>query len=460
MSDQAKTILEKVLHEEIGVDEGIDELSELLKNASPDSVSYCTPFYRTLMSIRQKSEMDFCGNLRQCLLYSPGSLQVGQIVRAVLKRNENIFGFDIGSGGYIGIKASILKDYSDLDFNYRFCNRKTSDYSMADGALYRAFGYTDYLSVAQKLMLYAIKNMKDDETLLACLPTGGGKSLAWELPVLTDRFPGMAIVVVPTVSLAQDHEISSLAAFKSRDDKPVSYYGDMKDADRARILSEIRSGSVPILYISPEALLGKKFQEAVMEAAENGYVGMLVIDEAHLIAQWGIRFRPEFQLLTSFRNKLQKASVNGLRTILLSATLNDADTEAIKKVFHCDNFTEYRADELRPEPEFYLHVCKSAQERFSILPRVIAAAPKPIILYAAIPEQAQTYYDALYETGYRRIGIYTGETDSKDRKTLYELGNHLSHLEELHRQPDQNHAQSSLNFRSSFALQGKMPGHL
>ena len=141
----------------------------------------------------------------------------------------------------------MLENYSDLSARYEFRLRKSSDYSLGDGKLYSNFGYTKYLTLTQKLLMYMIANMCTNETLLACLPTGGGKSLSWELPALSGQVSGMAIVVVPTIALACDHEKSSQQAFNNSFEAPgkvLAYHSNLDYFKKEALLKDIREGKV------------------------------------------------------------------------------------------------------------------------------------------------------------------------------------------------------------------------
>mgnify|MGYP002520514962 CR=1 FL=1 len=90
-----------------------------------------------------------------------------------------------------------------------------------------SFLNSSYNSFSQKMLMYMIANMEKNETLLACLPTGGGKSLTWQLPAISQMYQGVIIVVVPTIALAIDHERSSKNAYDKilgASDYPLAYY--------------------------------------------------------------------------------------------------------------------------------------------------------------------------------------------------------------------------------------------
>ena len=415
----------QILKETLTGDMNVNTASMTLRTLPSEAKSSAVylPILRTIDCLREKKVIDFCGHLRQCMNYLQSGLDVSDEILQIIERYRERFRFSlyrVEGTNRINIDPNIDVGQSDLSSRFWLKKRQTGKPSVGDGELFRSYGYDSYLSSTQKLLMYMIRNQENNETILACLPTGGGKSLSWELPALSGRLSGLAIVVVPTVALAKDQEKRSEAAFSGKlsSKKSAAYYGSLSAMKKQAILQDVAAGQISVLYISPEALLQQRFKTAVLDAAKMGFIGMLVIDEAHLVVQWGRHFRPEFQLLSSFRDQIQKASPNGLRTLLLSATLTVDDTKVLKQVFGSDSFTEFRGDVLRTEPEFYTHECTSARERVSLVQRLTDLAPRPIIIYVATPSQASGYLTELREYGYRNCEAFSGDTSGSLRDDL------------------------------------------
>src|ERR1700690_3251735 len=179
-----------------------------------------------------------------------------------------------------------------------------------------------YLSQSQKTIVHAALNMAAGSTLLACLPTGGGKSLISLIPAFfyttggtssgAHEQSGITIVVVPTVSLALDQTASAIRYFKHAIDdehKPKVFSGETSLDNKKKIIDGVKKGNIPILFTSPEAILNNpRFFHAILEAARDNRMNYLVIDEAHIVQDWGSSFRPEFQFLSPFRKNLLKVS--------------------------------------------------------------------------------------------------------------------------------------------------------
>jgi len=418
--------LQSVLNGTLDIDIAIGDTENYISKTGESSKFL--PALRTLRSFRDSKSMDFCGHLRQCMTYYTCGFNITDELYAKLFEHKNLFGFIFQSqNGYsVNITPDILPTVPDLKSTYKFMERRTNMPSVGDGRLYRYYGYTTYTSLSQKTLMYFISNMEKNETILACLPTGGGKSLSWQLSAISNSYQGLIIVVVPTIALAIDHERTSKKIYDNNfgmDSYPLAYYSGIDNEKKKKIYDEVEAGTLPILYISPEALLNKEFQKKLFTAAENGKVSSLIIDEAHLIVNWGIRFRPEFQLLSSFRNRLQSVSTNGLKTILLSATFTAEDTEIIRTIFKNEVFTEYRADELRPEPTYYAHKCDSEFERIDLIKKLVSQAPKPLIVYSVGPDEGKKIYKAIEEMGYKNIALFTGQTKNRDREVIIEEWN-------------------------------------
>jgi ATP-dependent DNA helicase RecQ len=415
-------IMDKVLNGELDIDIAIGDVENYLQNCYEHSKYLCV--LRALENYKYNKFIDFCGHLRQSMVYFKCGFNISLDLYDKLFEYKNMFGFILNNsnGFYVTIDSYILPNIPDLKSLYNFESRRVNSPSVADGRLYRYYDYTHYTSLSQKVLMYMISNMEESETLLACLPTGGGKSLSWELQAISNSYQGLIIVVVPTIALAIDHERTSKISYEKKNmfcnSYPLAYYSGTSPQRKKQIFDEIEAGTLPVLYISPEALQGKVFKNMIYTAAKKGKISALIIDEAHLIINWGIRFRPEFQLLSSFRNSLRELSTNGLKTILLSATFTEEDANMIKIIFDDEIYTEYRADELRPEPTYYLHKCDDENERIDLIKKLICLVPKPIIIYTVTPEQATIYYNHIEGLGYSNIAKFTGKTSNHSREDI------------------------------------------
>lgn len=411
-------ILERYLTGEETCRATLERISTLMKK-SEEKAKYAS-LIRCIKTCENDDFFDFCGHLRQTLGMFNGSVSVSKEMYKKILPYKTRFGFIMLANETfeINIQKEICPGIEDLQSIYRYEKRKNNAKSISNGAVFRYFRYPTFTSFQQKMMMYFVTNMKDNQTLLACLPTGAGKSFTWQYLAVSEMFNGCIIVVVPTVALAINHEKSAEELFgkiEGFSKTARAYRAKLGDERKQLIYNELDKNKLALLFISPEALLAKEFKEKVLRASKKGTISALIVDEVHLVVSWGMKFRPEFQLLPSLRNEMVRLSPNGIKTILLSATITEHDRNTIQRLFGRTELLEYRADELRPEFEFYAHECKSNEERTDYLMMLVDQAPKPMIIYTVTPAIAENYFRVITEHGYNRVEVFTGNTNDNER---------------------------------------------
>lgn len=392
--------------------------------------------FRLCRSLEQKEYHDFAGHLRQFLL----TYKCGLTLVEELAQNLRDLAGDFQLFIHENLEVKALSQYPQwmdgasqyMRELYDFPQQRQTSMGLGDGILYHMTGYTHYISREQKTIIRASMNLPPGHTLLACLPTGGGKSLVGQMPAfffteggtvsgaVTEA--GSSIVVVPTVALAIDQALAAEKYFKnaiSDEHRPAAYYSKISGEEKKRIFNGLKNGTLPLLFISPEATLSAPFQQVLLEAARRGRLNNLIIDEAHIVVDWGSSFRPEFQFLASFRRRLLEESQGRLKTILLSATLTDWTSAILRDLFaEKDKLVEIRGDALRPEPMFWLDRSKSEEEREEKILEILPLLPRPIILYVTRPERARTWQAKIKAQGFNRVETFTGETTSEQRENI------------------------------------------
>lgn len=159
--------------------------------------------------------------------------------------------------------------------------------------LRRVFGFDDFRPPQEAI----ITNILQRQDTLVIMPTGGGKSLCYQLPALL--MEGMTVVVSPLISLMQDQveqlrQLGIAAAFLN---------SSLNYADYLATTQRVRQGAVQLLYLAPETLL----RPETLLLLEQAQVTCLAIDEAHCISQWGHDFRPEYRQLVTVRQRFPAA---------------------------------------------------------------------------------------------------------------------------------------------------------
>lgn len=195
------------------------------------------------------------------------------------------------------------------------------DIQQAEQILHDVFGFEEFRSLQKDI----IENVLQKKDTLAIMPTGGGKSLCYQIPALL--FEGMTIVVSPLISLMKD-QVDQLTAYGIS----ASYLNSsLSPQDYEATLDLIRRNKLDLLYLAPETLL----KGNVLNLLSGLNVECVAIDEAHCISEWGHDFRPEYRQLSNVTEKFENAVTLGLtatatprvqKDIANSLGLTDANT--------------------------------------------------------------------------------------------------------------------------------------
>lgn len=285
--------------------------------------------------------------------------------------------------------------------------------------IFRITGFRYYKSLAQKIAVTGALNMPDGYCGLISLPTGGGKSLITQtMSYKEDR--GLTIVVVPTVSLAIDQERVSRANIKiAKEGEIYSYYSTLKEEEKKNIYSSLDKKTLRLLFISPEALVkNQQFTRIIEEANDSGYLKNIIIDEAHIVIEWGTFFRVDYQCLEPWRKKLIQRNPD-LKTVLLSATFEKKTVKLLKSMFSDnDKWIEIRCDSLRREPRFDLVKASSEADKKKKIAELLRCLPRPMVVYVTAPFQAEEVKRIAINSGFKNVVTFTGVTKSDDRKKI------------------------------------------
>lgn len=276
--------------------------------------------------------------------------------------------------------------------------------------------YTRYATPGQREAVHAAF-LARGSTLVVNLPTGAGKTLAFQLPAVRSLMGGggVVLVVVPTVALALDQAARFADLVEGAGltpGVPLAYHAGLSPEERAALRQAITDGTTPIVFASPEAALSA-LRRPLLEAATAGRLRLFAIDEAHVVAGWGDEFRPEFQALAGLRATLRDKCppTRRFRTLLLSATIpagvydllvdlfGDGDPASVEMVAEVS---------LRPEPAYLLDAAASEEERTAHVLEALRFLPRPLLLYTSRRQDARAWEQRLREQGCRRVASVIG----------------------------------------------------
>jgi ATP-dependent DNA helicase RecQ len=168
-------------------------------------------------------------------------------------------------------------------------------------SLKKIFGYDAFRLHQQEI----VEGMIRGEDAFVLMPTGGGKSLCYQIPSL--HRPGVGIVISPLISLMKD-QVDALKAYGV---KAAFYNSSLNSSEARKVLARLHGGELDLLYIAPERLMSREFLERLADIP----IALFAIDEAHCISQWGHDFRPEYRQLGRLRGIFP-----GIPLIALTAT--------------------------------------------------------------------------------------------------------------------------------------------
>ena len=183
--------------------------------------------------------------------------------------------------------------------------------SEAEATLHRVFGFREFRPGQQEIVEHVVSG--GDAFVL--MPTGGGKSLCYQLPALLR--PGTAVVVSPLISLMKDQ----VDALQAQGVAAAALNSSLGPGEARKTLARLRTGELDLLYVAPERAMADSFL-ALLEGLD---IGLFAIDEAHCVSQWGHDFRPEYVQLGELR-----ARFPGVPLVALTATADEQTREDVR----------------------------------------------------------------------------------------------------------------------------------
>lgn len=261
--------------------------------------------------------------------------------------------------------------------------------------LKNVFGHEQFLPFQEEI----IEHIRNGEDTLVVLPTGGGKSICYQLPACI--FNGLTVVVSPLIALMQDQVIQLeqkgiCAAFLNHTVEEEEYIATMQ---------EVRSGKIKLLYIAPETLVQRPEIHVMLHDAN---VACLAIDEAHCISQWGHDFRLDYRELDSVRERFQNAVC-----LAMTATATPQVQKDIKQSLNFPKGSEF-VDSFDRENLFI-----AVEPKVELLTQTLSFLNKNPegsgIIYCQRRRQAESLYQDLIEHGISALPYHAG-LDIETRK--------------------------------------------
>lgn len=260
------------------------------------------------------------------------------------------------------------------------------------------YGYDEFRPLQEEIITHTISGRDS----LVLMPTGGGKSLCFQMSALL--MEGMAVIVSPLISLMKDQveglRMNGIAAEALNSSNDEGYNRD--------IINRCIDGKVKMLYISPERLVG-----GVLTILQNAHVSLFAIDEAHCISGWGHDFRPEYTQLGQLKDLFPHVPI-----MALTATADKITKEDILLQLNIKNAKTYISSFDRPNLSLDVKRGYSARDKLRSIEELISRHPQESgIIYCLARKTTETLAIKLKQDGFS-VGVYHAGLPNSERSQV------------------------------------------
>lgn len=265
-------------------------------------------------------------------------------------------------------------------------------------ALKKHFGFSAFKGLQQEV----IQSLLAGHDSFVIMPTGGGKSLCYQLPAL--MLEGTAIVVSPLIALMKN-QVDAIRGISSEDGIAHVLNSSLNKTETQAVKQDILSGKTKLLYVAPESLSKKE----TIDFFKTVTISFLAIDEAHCISEWGHDFRPEYRNLRTILEQLEQR----VPIIALTATATPKVQEDIQKNLRITEAKVFKASFNRPNLYYEVRP-KTAQVDTDIIRFVKQNEKKSGIIYCLSRKRVEELAKTLQVNGINALPYHAG-LDSKSR---------------------------------------------
>ena len=241
----------------------------------------------------------------------------------------------------------------------------------------------------------AIRAVLEGRDTLAVMPTGGGKSLCYQIPALMQE--SLTVIVSPLISLMKD-QVDSL--IQSSVAGAATLHSGLSPEERWEVERRVRAGEIKMLYVAPERLRSLEF---VLSLRRAGGVGLFVVDEAHCISEWGHDFRPDYLFLPRAVRDLGSPPILAL-TATATPRVRDDILRSLKMRSPKVVVTSFN----RPNLNYRVLSAKEKKHKLPLILDVIRNFPPPGIVYATTRKESEELATSLRRSGVEAAAYHAG----------------------------------------------------
>lgn len=258
------------------------------------------------------------------------------------------------------------------------------------------FGYTSFRGGQEQLIDAALRG----SDVMGIMPTGGGKSICYQIPALMK--PGITLVISPLISLMKDQ----VAALKNAGIPAAYVNSSLTYPQLLKVYENIRKGAYKIIYVAPERLQSDGFDEMARELS----ISMVAVDEAHCVSQWGNDFRPSYLKIPDFIEGLPKRPV----LTAFTATATEKVREDVEEKLRMRDPVRVVTGFDRPNLKFFVERPKSKTE--ALLKILKDQKGKSGIIYCMTRSNVEKVCELLQENGFPATRYHAGLEDDERRQ--------------------------------------------
>ncbi len=257
--------------------------------------------------------------------------------------------------------------------------------------LKKYFGFDTFKGEQEEI----IRNLLDGNDTFVLMPTGGGKSLCYQLPSLL--MDGVAIVISPLIALMKN-QVDAMRNYSEEDGVAHFLNSSLNKSAIDQVKSDILKGKTKLLYVAPETLT----KEENVEFLRNVKIAFYAVDEAHCISEWGHDFRPEYRRIRPIINMIGQAPI-----IALTATATQKVREDIKKILGIPGAKEFKSSFNRPN--LYYEVCRKTNDiDKDVIKFIKANSGKSGIIYCLSRKKVEELAEILKANGINASAYHAG----------------------------------------------------